>query len=57
MSFVTTDGFSVMFTKISVRNGVLQINKTNKALNNELNKLWPYYQKDVNQITLNHITL
>ena len=23
----------------------------------QLNELWPHYQKDVNQITLNHVTL
>ena len=51
MSFVVTDELSVRITKITSKVGVTFL------LFSELSELWPYYQKDVNQIILNCITL
>ena len=58
VSFVMTDEFSVRVTKITSRIGV---SWTHSLLSIfylfKLNELWPYYQKHVNQIILNPITL
>ena len=51
VSLVTTDEFLVRVTKITSRIGVSFFNQF------KLNKLWPHYQKHVNQIIFNHTTL
>ena len=57
LSFVL-DGFSVRVAKITPRIGVSRTHSLFFYFNLFLlNELWPYYQKDANQITLNRITL
>ena len=58
VSFLTTDKFSVRFTKITSRAGVSWTHSYLSISNLfKLNELWLCYQKHVNQIILNHITL
>ena len=58
VSFVTTDEFSVRVTKIlqGFVSHELTAYLSVSDLDFPLNELWSYYQKDVNQITLNHTT-
>ena len=58
MSFLRADEFSVRVTKIT--QGLVSHKLTDYlSIFNllKLNELWPYYQKHVNQIILNHTTL
>ena len=57
VSFVTTDDFSVMLTKITSRIGVSWTRCLPFWFWPILILKWPYYQKKVNQITSNHTTL
>ena len=56
--FVTTYESSVRVTRINSRIGISWTLSLPFYFNQfKLNELWPYYQKRVNQIILNHITL
>ena len=58
VSLVMTDEFSVRITKITSRIGVSRTHSLPLPINLfKLNELWPYYQKNKNQIILNRITL
>ena len=57
MSFVMTDEFSVMMTKMSSRIGVPWTHNLSIFNLFKLNELWPFYRKHVIQIILNGITL
>ena len=57
VSFVTTDEFSVMVTKMSSRIGVPWTHNLSIFNQFKLNELWPFYRKHVIQIILNGITL
>ena len=53
VSCVTTDEFSVRVAKITSRIGVSWTHSLPFCFNLfQLNELWPYYQKDVNQINI-----
>ena len=58
VSFVTADEFSVRVKKITSKMGVSWTHSLPFIFNLfKLNELWPYYEKHVNQIILNCITL
>ena len=58
VSFVTTDEFSVRFTKITSRMLSHDLTAYLTIFNLfKLNELWPYYQQHVNQIILNWTSL
>ena len=59
VSFVTADEFSVKVTKATSRIALWWTHSLSFYFMNlsKLNELWPCYQKHVNQIALNHITL
>ena len=59
MSFVRTDEFSVSQKKKILQGLVSHEVTAYFSIFNlfKLNELWPYYQKHVNQIILNHKTL
>ena len=54
VSFVTTDGFSLRIPEITSRIGISWTSNFDLFFNS---MKWPYYQKYVNQINLNHTTL